>query len=80
LPCAFLSLIFFDKNPQWHRGEEQIEKEDMINRWLTVAGPIRCFILLVINWSVGPTYRFEAAQVLLLGQIFGIAAAILWIW
>jgi hypothetical protein len=80
LPCAFLSLIFFDSHPRPRRGEEQIAKEKTINLWLTIAGPIPCFILLIIHWSIGPKYGFEGKQVLLLGRVFGILAAVLWIW
>jgi uncharacterized protein with PQ loop repeat len=80
LPCSFLAMIFFDRRPRPLRAAEQIAKEDVVNLWLTVAGPIACLLLAVINFAMGPAYGFGASELLLLGRVLGIVAAALWAW
>jgi uncharacterized protein with PQ loop repeat len=80
LPCAFMSMTFFDRVPRLLRPAEQIVKEDVVNLWLTIAGPIVCLLLVVINFAMGSFYGFGSLEVLILGRVLGIIAAVLWVW
>jgi hypothetical protein len=62
MPCAFLSLIFFDTAPRDCRGAERIERERVINRLFVVAGPAVCVVALVLNFAIGAGYGFGSTE------------------
>jgi uncharacterized protein with PQ loop repeat len=78
MPCAFLSLIFFDMAARECRDAERIKRERSINRIFIIAGPVVCLVSLVVVFAIGAGYGFGSTEAVAIGKALGIIAAVLW--
>jgi uncharacterized protein with PQ loop repeat len=78
LPCSFMAMIFFDQIARDLRSEDQICREWVLSRVVTVVGPLACLIATTIYVAFGVAFGFESTAIVYLGKVYGSIAAVLW--
>jgi uncharacterized protein with PQ loop repeat len=78
LPVVFMHWQFFDIEPRARRDADKIRQELWLTEVLLVLNPIGAVIITALYFAIGAAYGFDGDEVLLLGRIYGIIAAVLW--